>query len=472
MDLNKIKSVHFVGIKGVAMAALAIYFKQSGKKVSGSDTEEKFPTEEMLQKSDIGPSLIFSSENIVRQKTLDLVIYTGAHGGKDNIEVKTAQELKIPVLAHGQALGMVMSGKRQVSVAGSHGKTTTSAMIATILSANKIDPSYAIGCGEIFGLGPAGHFGKSKLFIAEADEYVTDPGHDATPRFLWQKPDIFVVTNIDYDHPDAYSSLEEVQKAFRRLQDQQGAQRLTVVNADDPKSKVLINSGKNIYTYGFSPNSDIRISDLSFGNGQTYFSLEQNRMKIDEFCLKVPGRHNAMNAAASAVVCQNLGVSWQGIRKGLLQFRGTKRRFEKIAEGNSISFYDDYAHHPSEIMATLAAAKKWYPQNRIVCIFQPHTYSRTKALLYEFAHAFAQCDLLILTEIYASARESDSFGFDGGILAQEVAKNHPRSYFAKNSTEVFKLTKKILLPGDIVIFMGAGSIYLWAREIVNNLKNS
>ncbi|MBI3342632.1 UDP-N-acetylmuramate:L-alanyl-gamma-D-glutamyl-meso-diaminopimelate ligase, partial [Candidatus Gottesmanbacteria bacterium] len=215
--LQQSKRIYFVGIKGVAMAALAIWAKESGKLVAGSDVGEEFPTDEELKKAEIPVHEGFDEAHLAAFKP-DLVIYTGAHGGRDNLQVQEAIKRGVASVPHGKALGMVMEGKRQISVAGSHGKTTTSAMIATILTEAKLDPSYAIGCGSIKGLGAAGHAGKGEWFVAEADEYVTDPGHDRTPRFLWQKPEVLVVTNIDYDHPDVYQDLSAVQQAFVALQ--------------------------------------------------------------------------------------------------------------------------------------------------------------------------------------------------------------------------------------------------------------
>ncbi|MCX6792289.1 MAG: UDP-N-acetylmuramate--L-alanine ligase, partial [Candidatus Gottesmanbacteria bacterium] len=417
IDFKKIKRVHFVGIKGVAMAALAVWAKEAGYRVTGSDTSEEFPTDEVFGLAKISV-LGFDSKNITNIHP-DLVIYTGAHGGRDNDEVVEATALGMPTLPHGKALGLVMDGKKQVSVAGSHGKTTTTAMIATILTVAGLDPSYAIGCGEIRGLGLPGHKGKKDIFVAEADEYVTDPNHDTTPRFLWQHPDILVVTNVDFDHPDVYDSLADVQDAFIKLQRQS---KLIIVNADDPASKVLMN--KTVISYGFSPKAEFRVTNVRFGEERTFFALDQNGMKLLEFTLKVPGKHNALNAAAAAIACKNLGVSWERIKEGLAKFGGTKRRFERIGVIGGTTVIDDYAHHPKEIMATLAAAREWYPHKRIITVFQPHTYSRTKALMSEFSHAFTNAHRVILTDIYSSARETDTLGISGKTLVEETAKHH------------------------------------------------
>lgn len=434
------KRIHFVGIKGVAMAALAVWYKEAGYKATGSDVAEEFPTDEILELAKI-PVLPFDEANIARVRP-DLVIYTGAHGGRENSEVAAAASRGIPVLPHGKALGEVMKGKRQISVAGSHGKTTTSAMIACMLESAGQDPSWAIGCGMVRGLGMPGHFGRGNLFVAEADEYITDPGHDQTPRFLWQHPDILVVTNIEYDHPDAYASIADVRAAFSTLERQ---------------SKVIIHS------------KDVQVARVSFGEERTFFTLAQHNMKLFDFTLKVPGRHNAQNAAVSAMVGRELGLSWETIARGLLAFGGTKRRFEKVAgppDGGGATIIDDYAHHPSEIKATLAAARDWYPARRLIAVFQPHTYSRTQSLLNEFARAFEQADEVILTDIYASARETETLGISGKTLVEETAKYHRNVYFAPDYTATAKRLHAIMQQNDVILFMGAGDIYGWSKRFI------
>lgn len=467
------KTIYFVGIKGVAMSALAVYWRQEGVRVLGSDVAEEFPTDEELKRAKITVLEGFDPAHLTENPRPDLVIYTGAHGGRENPEVQKALSLDIPILSQAQALGEAMKNHTQISVAGSHGKTTTSAMIATILTVCGKDPSYAIGCGGITGLGFAGHKGESGYFVAEADEYVNDPEHDMTPRFLWQHPNVLVVTNIDYDHPDVYGSVEEVLAAFQRLVAQQKGKRVLILNEDDPASRPLRKaSGQAVMTFGFSPNAMVRVDRVASGSERTFFSLSLNGVAVGEFTLKVPGRHNVANAAAAAAACIALGLTWDEIRKGLLAFNGTKRRFEKIAETKDIVLYDDYAHHPKEIEATIAAARLWYPKRRVVTIFQPHTYSRTKALLSSFGTAFAKSDVAVITDIYASAREEDTKEISGTILASEIAKHHANVLFAGTYEKLEAEILSRVHPGDVVIGMGAGSIYTWIRRIAQRLKDS
>jgi UDP-N-acetylmuramate--alanine ligase len=436
-NLKKNRRVHFVGIKGVAMAALAVWYKEAGFAVTGSDVEEEFPTDEVLAKAKISV-LGFDTKNITNSNP-GLVIYTGAHGGRENDEVIEAKALGISVLPHGIALGRIMEGKKQISVAGSHGKTTTTAMIATILYEADRDPSWAVGCGEIRGLGLPGHFGRGDCFVAEADEYVTDPGHDSTPRFMWQHPDVLVVTNIDFDHPDVYDTLADVQVAFAKFQKQ---------------AKMTVSA------------KDFEVTHVGFGDERTFFTLSQNGMNFGEFTLRVPGVHNAQNAGAAAIAAKELGLSRDQIAKGLLKFGGTKRRFEIIGRWNGAKLIDDYAHHPNEIKATLASAHDWYPGARIIAVFQPHTYSRTKALMHEFAGSFANAREVLLTDIYASAREHDTLGISARTLVEETAKRHQSVRYAPDFVAVRKILTDITHPGDIIIFMGAGSIYTWAHSMI------
>ncbi len=470
-DFSQIKRIHLVGIKGIAMAAFALWACEKGMNVTGSDTDEHFPSDALLYDKHIDVLSGFDASHISKDYPPDCVVYTGAHKGRANVEVQQAIKLGIPVLAHGQALGIAMNPYHQISVAGSHGKTSTSSMISTVLMHASYDPSYAIGCGEIRGLGAPGHAGNGELFVAEADEYITDPLHDKTPRFLWQHPEYLVVTNIDFDHPDAYENLEQVQDAFKSLQKKLTGKKVTIVNADDDKSCVLCTDieGITVLTYGESELSHYRIRDILYREGETIFSLYVGGKKLGTITLHVPGLHNVSNAAACAVTCLAIGVPWSDIASGLSLFGGAKRRFEPLAAAHGIQYFDDYAHHPKEIQATLQAARGWFPSSRIIAVFQPHTYSRTKSLLSEFSLAFHDATIVVLADIYASARESDTLGVSGELVSEEIKKFHEKVYFSPKKDDVLKTLESIQKPGDVIIFMGAGDIYSWEPDIVKAL---
>lgn len=499
LNLTKIKKAYFVGIKGVGMTALAIVAKEMGMKVIGSDIEAEFPTDELLAKYKIPVLKGFKKENLLlpncynhnKKPIADLVVVTGAHGGLGNPEALAAKEMELPILTHGEALGVFMAQadkthetyktheshkQKGISVAGSHGKTTTAAMIAHVLTKAGLDPSFAIGCGVVKSLGTSGHAGSGEYFVAEADEYVADPQFDLTPRFLYQKPTIEVFTNIDYDHPDVFSSIEDLKMIFLKFAKKLPKDGLLIAGRDNINARSILPAVKvPVLTYGFSPRASFQISHVSFGEERTFFWAKFQGVDIGEFVLRVPGRHNTENAAASAVLANYLGLSWEKIKEHLATYQGSKRRFEFVGESNGIKLYDDYAHHPEEIKATLQAAREWFSQGGLTVIFQPHTYSRTKALLSEFANCFEKADNVIISDIYASEREKEDSGINAKVLAWETRKYHPRVFYGggeRETVEVIreKREKGEIRKGDIVFTMGAGDIFRWHKNIVKSLK--
>lgn len=476
INLKKVKHIHFVGIKGVGMAALALCARDLGKRVSGSDIEEVFVTDETLRKAKIAWKKGFNLKNLSPRP--DLVIATGAHGGLNNSEVVAAKKAKIPVLMHAQALGLFMEGKTGISVCGVGGKTTTSAMIATLLDTAGFHPSFAVGVGSIAALGAPGRYDKKgEHFVTEADEFVTSPGIDDTPRFFHQKPKIAVVTNIEYDHPDVYPNLVATIEIFKQFFVRLGKEGLLVACWDNANTRKtanqLVSSGKidrsQVVSYGFSPAADFRIEKVHFTQGKTIFDLTFERARIPDLVLPRPGRYNVLNATAAVAVGNFLGISFPILARGLARFSGTRRRFELIAETAGVKLYDDYAHHPAQIAAVLAAVRPWFPQGRTIAIFQPHTYSRTKALLAEFARSFSQAAVVVITDIYASAREKKDPDVSGEKLAFEVAKHHPEARYLPKG-ELAEFVQDTALPGDIIMTLGAGDIFHEHKSILAALK--
>jgi UDP-N-acetylmuramate--alanine ligase len=457
---------YFVGIKGIAMAALSIIAKERGDLVGGSDIPEAFPSDSELKQHGIAVDAGFKTA-AVESFSPQTVIYTGAHGGMDNPQVQWAVAHGIPAVAHGRALGDFMKPYRQVSVSGCHGKTTTSAMIAFLCTKAGTDASYAVGTGEINGLGSAGHAGRGEWFIAEADEYLTDPGHDLTPRFLWQHPELLLITNIDYDHPDAYSDISQVQDAYRKFIGNRTQDGWVIANGDDQNSKEVLPATRCI-RIGTANTNDYAITDIKVSDQSISFELHGEN-GIIPLQISVPGLHNVYNAAFASVAAHRMGVPWSIIRDGLVRFTGSKRRFELIENARGMAFYDDYAHHPIEISSTLSAAKGWFPGRRIICVFQPHTYSRTHSLMADFSVCFSDADIILITDIYASARERNDLGFSGSILADAVSKHHPEVHYAKTPGMVSEILRKICDSGDVILFMGAGDIYTWSRDVVVRL---
>lgn len=466
------KGVYFVGIKGVAMTALAIVAKEMGIKVYGSDVEEEFVTDKVLKRNKIDWQVGFKKGNIESlKKKPDLVVVTGAWGGMTNPEAVAAKKMGLKVVMHGKALGIFMERHHGISVVGSHGKTTTAAMVAAILSKSGLDPSFAIGCGDIPALGNPGHAGKGECFVAEGDEYITCPLTDRTPRFMWQDPKIAVFTNIEYDHPDAFPNLEAVKQAFLNFAQRIPNDGLLVAGIDNENLRqILPKINSQVLTFGRTPMADFQITKVSFGERRTWFWVKHEDINLGEFTLRVPGVHNAMNAVAAAVVGFHLGISWGKIKQGLRVFSGTKRRFETIGQVDDILLYDDYAHHPTQIAATLKAARDWFPKRRIICIFQPHTFSRTKSLFYEFAKCFKDADIVIIVDIYSSAREKDDLGISSKLLVNEAKTYHKNIFYLGKKDEVMGWLRRNIRPKDLVFTMGAGDIFSWHKEILEALK--
>lgn len=456
--------IHFVGIKGVGMTPLAIIAKQAGFSVSGCDVADEYITDKLLKENTIMPIVGFSKEHLAN---VDFLITTGAHGGFDNPEVKIARNMQIPVITQGQAVGLFMQGEmfgrsqKGISVTGCHGKTTTTAMIATIFKSAGWDPSYIIGTGDIPSLGESGHFGKGEYFIAEADEYATEPVHDKTPKFLWQKPYILVITNIEFDHPDLYPSLDALTNSYEKFTNNIVQGGVFIANKDDKETqKILKRFSGNVITFGKSKQSDYQLLSWSYSQGRSTFTYKFKNKRYN-VSLPVPGEHNCMNALAAIAASEYAGISFEEIKQGLKKFLGTKRRFEfkKTLESGTL-VYDDYAHHPTEIYKTLEAAKSLFPEKNIICIFQPHTYSRTKMLFEQFKYSFKFADKVILAEIYPSARESADPSVSSEKLAQAVKETGKEVIYAATLPDVVKYLKAVpLTANDVLITMGAGDVY-------------
>lgn len=463
--LEKVKHIHFTGIKGVGMAALACCAQDLGLKITGSDIEEIFVTDELLKKRKIKWEVGFSPKNL--EPKPDLAITTAAHGGLENPEVVTAGQKGVPILTHAQALGKFMEGKEGISVCGVGGKSTTASMAATVLSLGRRKPSFAIGVGEIKPLGAPGKYDQGNEFVAEADEYANSPPLDKRPRFSFQKPKVIIVTNIEYDHPDVYRDLDQTKAAFKSFFQTLSKDGLLLANIDNINaSEVARKSGVNHQTYGFSPEADWQIENLRFGEEKMLFDLSHQKAKVDEIVIKAPGRFNVMNATAAFAAVTFFGLDAKTVKKGLAEFQGTKRRFEQIGEAGEVNLYDDYAHHPNQIREVLIAAGSWFPKRRLIVVFQPHTYSRTKALFKQFAQAFNLAKVVVITDIYSSAREKETLGVSGEILAQEVSKYHPRAAYKPGEKEVSQFLTQTTRPGDIIFTMGAGDIFLWHKSIL------
>lgn len=434
-----------VGIKGVGMTAMAVYLKEQGKNVWGSDVDETFPTDSVLREHDIDVALGFDTEHI--DDTIDLVITTGAHGGLTGLEVSQAQRKNIPVKTHAQYLGEIMEAyKHKIAVCGAHGKSTTSAMAAFVLHELGYKSSHLVGASRFSGL-YGGHYGGDDYMVVEADEYATSPGVDNTARFLSLNPNIIICTNIDFDHPDVYATIEDVKAAYLKF-----FQKL------DPQTGTLIYNGHDEHLKEL-------VGQLSIKNLIPYYETDA------EITLSIPGRHNKLNAQGILKLAQVLGIDKERCLGALQDFKGVNRRFEKITEG----LYDDYAHHPAELLTTVESARQLLKQQnggKVILVFQPHTFSRTSALLTEFAQALSGADAAILLDVFASAREGASNqGTSQQVIEESNRLGHKNVSYSKKEDLIENL-KKIYQKGDIIVTAGAGSIYEAHSDIIRDLQLS
>lgn len=464
------KRAYFIGIKGIAMTAMAVYFQEKGYEVTGSDILEIFPTDSVLEKNHIEIKTGFKPENL--SGNIDIVVVTGAHGGMTNPEAQYAKKIGIPTFMHGEMVGKIMEGKQGISVAGCHGKTTTSCIIAHLMTKLGMDPSYIIGTSEIKSIGNAGHFGKGEYFVAEADEYMTCPSTNPKPRFMWQNPNYIVITNIEYDHPDAYKDINDIISSYNKFIQKLPENGMLVACMDNQQIRnILPNIKKPYITYGFSPASDYVISRYSFEEGMSFMTVRCQNINISDFMLQIPGRHNLLNSLSAAIIVNQLGIKWERIQNHLKSYAGCKRRFEIIGKYGNILFYDDYAHHPSEIQATLKAARDWYKKRRIISVFQPHTFSRTISLLPDFARSFDNSDIAVVTDIYPSAREKFDKTISSKHLELEMNKHKNNAVYLKDKNSVITYLDKNIKDGDLIITMGAGDIYTWQKDIRTLLES-
>lgn len=447
------------------MTPLAIIAKEAGLTVSGSDVREEFITDEALAKSHITISSGFSKDNL---KDPDLLITTGAHGGFDNPQVKEGKSRKIPVWTQGQAAGEFMKGDifgrsfSGISVAGSHGKTTTAAIVATILSENNLDPTYLIGTSSIDSLGLPGHYGSGKYFVSEADEYATEPEYDKRPKFLWQHPEIAIITNIELDHPDLYENVERLRENFLLFARGIKKSGVLILCGDDEENKKLIKDySGNIITYGFSPANDFVIEKYRQVQGKTNFLVSSHGTILSEFSLRLPGQFNSSNALSAIITGVETGLSVEKIKNALTSYRGAKRRFEYIGKLTSGALlFDDYAHHPTEIKKTLKTFCETFKNKKIVCIFQPHTFSRTKVFFEDFTNSFSYADIAVITDIYPSLREKNDPDVSSKLLVEKMSVVHKNVFFLPEIPDVIKyISQKNFDENFVVITMGAGDIY-------------
>ena len=459
--------VHFIGIGGSGLSAIARLLLESGYTVSGSD-RALTPFAEEVRKAGATVYVGHHARNVAGA---DWVVRSSAIT-EDNPEVQAAAQKNIPVYKRADFLGELMADKTAIAIAGTHGKTTTTAMTAWVLSELKRDPSFIVG-GVVKNLGVNARAGRGKLFVIEADEYDN--------MFLGLKPQIEVITSLEHDHPDFFTTFDAMVQSFETFVSLLPSDGTLIVSAEDVGASALIpqarKAGKNVVAYGVQKDNtinaplwvlarDVKPNQRGGFDFVASSNLKSSGLGSVEVSLQVPGEHNVRNALAVLAVVDVLGLAREKAAKALGKFTGTSRRFELRGEANGVSVFDDYAHHPTEIKATLAGARARYPERRIWAVWQPHTYSRTQALHLEFSRAFKDADEVIVTEVYA-AREPKQ-----GFTSAEIVSGMPHrsARFIAALPKVTEHLMKNLQSGDVLIVLSAGDADQICTDVLKALK--
>ena len=454
---NSSGPVHFMGIAGAGMISLAELFARSGLSVTGCDLQAN-PAARAL--SSWGCE-VFSGHDPAHVETASALVVTAAVPS-DHPEIQRARDLGIPVLKRAEALGEWVNRGRVVAVAGTHGKTTTTAMATEVLASAGMNPTGLVG-GRVSDWESNLRFGDEDLFVVEADEY--------DRSFHHLRPHVAVLTNLEADHLDIYGDLEGVEDAFRTFLDGVSPGGHIVACGDDHGvSRLLPGLGGKARSYGLNPGSQLRGVSIRESETGTRFEVVEDGEHRGEVTLQIPGHHNILNALGAAMAARSLGVEWEAIRRGLATFRGVGRRFELLGEVEGVTVVDDYAHHPTEIRATLAAARGRFPGSRIVAVFQPHLFSRTRDFAQDLGEALAGADEVWVTEIYP-AREAPIPGITGVLVAQATLDAEASSVsFHPELAEVPGEILPNLGPGDVCLIMGAGSIESLGEDLLAALR--
>jgi UDP-N-acetylmuramate--alanine ligase len=456
----KIQRIHFVGIGGIGMSGIAEVLLTLGYKVSGSDLRHSPVTERL---SELG-AIIFlghQAENITGAE----VVVTSSAISRENPEVSAAHEQHIPVIPRAEMLAELMRLKYGIAIAGMHGKTTTTSMVAAVLAAGGLDPTVVVG-GRVDALGSNARLGKSHYLVAEADE--------SDRSFLKLSPILAVVTNIDREHMDCYRDMADIEQAFVDFVDRVPFYGIVLLCNDDERLRGLLpRLARRAITYGVRPDSDFRIlrskTQCTSTRHQSHFEVEYQDRSLGEFHLQVPGNHNVLNATAAVAVGVGLDIPVDRIREGLENFAGVDRRFQLKGRVAGVSVIDDYGHHPTEIRATLAAARQCR-FNRVHVLFQPHRYTRTRDLLEEFGSAFNDADNVLVLDIYP-ASEAPIPGITGERVAEAVRQiGGKNAQYVSCFEDAARSVAALVEPGDMILTLGAGNVSQLGAHVLDHLK--
>ncbi len=503
MNLNKIRKIYMIGIKGVGMTMLAQYLSENGIEIIGSDTEEKFMTDEVLGNAGINVIEKFDKNNIPHDA--NLIIYSRAYNSDNNIEVKIALAGKVKTMTYAQAIGKVFNQKHGIAVVGSHGKTTTTAWLGYVMERSGLEPSVMVGA-TVPQFNGTSLVGKSDYLVIEADEYQNKLRH--------LQPKAVLLNNIDYDHPDFFPNEKEYRDVFIEFIKKIPSKGFLVANFDDSVIRKIVNVNYKckIISYaideieGETPASRLQSHqsgyiayDIKQQDNKQYFKVKlgvngemgcasstgllrrsfvaprNDNGELGNFCIQLSGKHNISNALAVIAACVELGIDLSNIKKCLEEFTGTARRMQILGQFKGAVIIDDYAHHPTEIKTTLAGARQLYKDNKLIIVFHPHTFTRTKVLLNDFAKSFSQADEVIVLDIYGSAREKHG-GVHSRDLVKKISKNlevtclrrqgSKKILYIPTLDECEKYLRGNIKKGDTVILMGAGDVFRIGESLV------
>lgn len=446
VNFNQPIHVHFIGIGGISMSGLAEILAEEGFTISGSDSKESAITRHLKAK---GMQIFYgqTAANII--PGIDLIVYTAAIR-EDNPEWQEAKRQNLPMLTRAQLLGQIMDNyERSIAVAGTHGKTTTTSMVSHILLAASADPTITVG-GILPVLGGNLRVGKSDTFVTEACEY--------TNSFLNFRPKYSIILNVEAEHLDFFKDLADIRHSFRLFAENTKADGALIINgAIDNLAELTDGLACPVITFGLAADCDYHATDIHYNEkGCSDFTVLHGTHTLGHVQMQVPGEHNVKNALAAIACCMQAQIPFDKIAEGLEAFHGADRRFQYKGEVDGVTIIDDYAHHPTEIRATLTAAKN-YPHKRLVLVFQPHTYSRTKAFLQDFADVLSLADVVVLADIYA-AREQNTIGISSRDILDLLQKKGVESYYFPSFEEIEKFLLKKCMNGDLLITMGAGNV--------------
>lgn len=457
---RSIKKLHFVGIGGIGMSGIAEILLDQGFIITGSDRAVSENTERMVQ---LGATVHIGHDAKNVDPDVDVLVYSSAVA-PDNPEILEAQRRKIPVIRRAEMLAEVMRLKYGIGIAGTHGKTTTTSMVSLVLMEGGIDPTVIVG-GRLRGLeGSNARLGKGEFIVVEADEF--------DRSFLSITPTIAVLTTLETDHLDCYRDLEDIKSAFIQFASKVPFYGFVVLCLDEPAlQEIMPKIKKKIITYGLTSQADLQAVDIRHKEHRTTFTVLKEGHELGEIVLQIPGRHNVLNALAAIAVGLELNVPFDKVKSGIEKFTGVFRRWDVKADINGILVVDDYAHHPTEIAATLEGVKAGW-RRRVVCVFQPHLYSRTRDFYEDFGRSFFNADVLVVTDVYP-AREEPIQGITGELIANTAKEfGHKNVHYVPDKQAIPEFLMSIKRPGDIIITMGAGDIWKYGEEFIKRLKGT